>query len=715
MIFRYILLSSILFLPGLSVAQKVDIYQRPFQEERSRDYNALHYRIELTFDLDRKYFSGTNQITLTALKNNFSACKLDAEELKVTGISMSGSKGLNFNQDDAGLIVDLGHEYNYGDTVIFTVEYYAEDPKTGLYFVDGSSDNPQMVVTDSWPNRARHWFPCYDYPNVKSTQEIIIHADPDLKVLSNGRLVGVKADHGTGLKTWYWSQEKPHCTYLSMLAIGPFEVIEDSLGDLPVNYWVYRENIEDARWAFAKTPYMIAFFNELYGYEYPWAKYDQVISPKMGGGAEATSATILGQGLIHNRRAEQDFSAQQIIAHEIAHQWWGDLITLRTWSHAWLNESFATYSDYLYTRYDKGEDDGAYDLHRKKEQYLREARDKYIRPIVFNRYDHPAENFDSHSYPKGAIVLHMLRDVLGDDLFFRCLAYFLHKHAFQSVETYDFMTAIKEVTGQNLDWFFEQFIYRPGHVVFQVKADWDENRKMLLMDIGQVQDTTKGVPFAYRMPVKIGIRTSEGNLTQKLWLDERNEKFEFELVEKPFMVRFDEGNRLLKEWTFEKDTRELLYQLKEDDVIGRSWAAAELVKHGGNEDVVKALEESARTDSYWLVRQASLEALDKVAPGERTALYKKMAGDPDSRVRITSIRLLGKSTDKNLVDFFKKMYKDDDSYLVQAKALRSIGRCGGPGDISFLEVAREADAPRDVIKIAAQWAISKIQKQTIPN
>ncbi len=293
MIFRYILFFCFYLVPFFSFGQQVDIYQRPVQAERSRDYNAIHYRVELTFDLDRKYFSGTNQITVTSLKNNFSACILDAEELKVTRVYSAEYPALDFDQNEVRLIVNLAREYNYGDTVIFTVEYYAEDPKTGLYFVDENSENPRVVVTDSWPNRARHWFPCYDYPNVKATQEMIIHADSDLKVLSNGRLAGVNVEQGGDIKTWHWKQEKPHCTYLAMLAIGPFEVIEDALGDLPVNYWVYRENVDDARWIFEKTPYMINFFNELYGYDYPWAKYDQVISPKMGGGAEATSNRIV--------------------------------------------------------------------------------------------------------------------------------------------------------------------------------------------------------------------------------------------------------------------------------------------------------------------------------------------------------------------------------------------------------------------------------------
>jgi aminopeptidase N len=193
-----------------------------------------------------------------------------------------------------------------------------------------------------------------------------------------------------------------------MLAIGPFAVIEDSLGSLPVTYWVYEKDVEDAKWIFKKTPHMIDYFNRLFGYEYPWAQYAQVTSPRMGGGAENTTATVLGQGVIHDKRAEQDFSWDSTIAHEVAHQWWGDLITLRTWSQTWLNESFGTYSDYLYTRHDKGEDEGAHDLLGKKNQYLREAHTRYIRPIVFDRYNRPQDNFDSHTYPKGAAVLHML-------------------------------------------------------------------------------------------------------------------------------------------------------------------------------------------------------------------------------------------------------------------------------------------------------------------
>ena len=208
------------------------------------------------------------------------------------------------------------------------------------------------------------------------------------------------------------------------------------------------------------------FFNRIYGYDYPWDKYDQVVVP-FGGGAESTSATVMGHRIMYDERGEQDFSSIGIVSHELAHQWWGDLITLRSWAHTWMNESFGTYSDYLYFRFEKGEDEGAVNLLGKKDSYLREAHTRYIRPIVYDRYRRAQDMFDSHTYPKGAVVLHMLRFMLGDDAFFRTLKHFLHEHAFQPVDTHDFTKAVKTVTGQNLDWFFEQWLFKPGPSLFR--------------------------------------------------------------------------------------------------------------------------------------------------------------------------------------------------------------------------------------------------------
>lgn len=707
--FATLLLVFIAFSSFLT-GQQIDVYKRPLQYERSRDYDAKHYRIELMFDLDEKTFWGENKITLSPLNDNFKECVLDAEEFIVTSVTNSENLPLKFKQTDKHLIVYLSKAYGYGETVSFTVEYHGKDPKYGLFFDDERPTNPQMVSTVSWPENAHHWIPCYDFPHDKVTNELIVTVKNNNKVLSNGRLVSVKEDKENGTKTFHWSEEFPHSTYLFMLAIGPFAVIEDSLGSLPVNYWIYEKDVEDARWIFKKTPSMIDFFNTLYGYEYPWEKYDQVTTPRQGGGAENTSATALGEQVIHDKRAEQDFSWDRIIAHEIAHQWWGDLITLRTWAHTWLNESFGTYSDYLYTRHDKGEDEGAVDLLRKKNQYLREAHTRYMRPIVFNRYNRPHDNFDSHTYPKGACVLHMLRFIMGDKPFFRTLKHFLHKHEFQAVDTHDFMIAIKEVTGQNLDWFFEQFIFKPGHPVFDIGSTWDEESQKLKLKVIQTQDTSKGIPI-YKIPVIIGITTPGKKTSEKVWIKQREQVFEFPLEEKPLLVRFDEGNYLLKEWTFDKSLDELFYQLKNDDVIGRSWAATELVKFKDKLRAVNGLIDRAQKDKFWAVRQSAVEALGKIKRKENTDLFKKKCKDENSKVRTAAIRILGDYGNSEWIAFFREQFNKDDSYLAQAEALRSIGKCGDQSQISFLENVAKMPSPRNVIKRAVDWAIKEINKR----
>jgi aminopeptidase N len=696
---------------GILNAQSVDVYQRPVQKEKSRDYDVKHYRITLTFDLDNKSFTGETRITLSPLKDGFEKCVLDAEELEVTEVFDDKNSPLDFRQTDQQITVSLPRAYGYGEELSFSINYFASDPKLGLYFDDETPGRPRMVSVASWPDRAHHWFPCYDYPHDKATHDTIITVSSTLKALSNGKLVRVEDNTQNNTKTFFWQQDLPHSTYLYTLAIGPYAVIENSLGSLPVNSWVYEKDVENGRWIFEKTPYMIDFFNKIFDYEYPWAKYSQFTTPRVGGGMENTTATGLGESVIHDRRAEQDFSWEKIIAHEIAHQWWGNLITLRTWSETWMNESFGTYSDYLYTRFDKGEDEGAVDLQNKKNQYLREAHTRYIRPIVFTRYDRPQDNFDSHTYPKGAAVLHMLRFVLGDTPFFKTLSHFLHKHEFQAVDTHDFMVAVKEKSGQNMDWFFDQFIYNPGHPVFDVSYTWDESSRKVSLKIFQAQDTAKGVPI-YTIPVVIGIVTPQQKTSEKIWITKKEEVFEFSAPEKPLLVRFDEGNFLLKEWSFEKDVEELLYQLEHDDVIGRMWSASELLDFRDNPLISWGLTDRAHNDPFWSVRLAAVESLGELKQEKMIPLFKTKCLDENSKVRTASLLILGDFKDPSLVPFLKERFEKDDSYLAQAEALKSLAKCGDSSLLPYLEKASRMISPRNVIQRAAGWAIKTIQEKS---
>jgi len=689
------------------VAQKIQVYNRPVTVERDQDFDAIHYRVELDIDMEKKKLKGQNTITFSPLRNNLDKIILDAVSLDVSDVLDENGTSLNFNQTDTKLHIVLSQPCSYTDTVKLTVKYYLTRQVKGLRFIDETEKSPQQVSSDCWPNKARQWIPCYDYPHDKATQEMIITVDKKYKVLSNGLLLRITEDKIKGNQTWHWKQSLPHSTYLINLSIADYAVIKDSLGALPVNYWVYHTNVEDAKRSFAKTPYMIDFFNRLYHYKYPWEKYDQVISAYMGGGAEATSATILGEAAVTNPKAANDFSFEGIIAHEIAHQWWGDLITCRSWEHTWMNESFGTYSDHLYKRFDSGKDEGDYDLLVKKNRYLNEAHNRYMRPIVFNRYNEPGQNFDAHTYPKGACILHMLRFVLGDDTFFRTLSTFLHKHEFQAVSTQDFMKCVKEVSGKNMDWFFNQFLFHPGHAVFEVSKDWDGSNNTLNLTITQNQDQWDKVPI-YRIPVNIGLTTAEGKISEKVWLHKKTESFEFELESEPLMVRFDEGNHLLKEWTFKKTEKELLFQAVNDDMIGRLWAVDELKTFTNGEKTIKTWAEIAIKDEFWAVREAAVRNLSDYQKSNYKNLYLKALKDENSKVRVAAIYALGELNDPSLLHLFIKMYEKDDSYLVMAEALKSIGKIGNKSQLKFLKEAKKVKSSRNVVSSAAEQAMEMI-------
>lgn len=691
----------------------IDVYARTLQTERSRDYDAIHYRIKLRFDEDRGMFWGETTVILRPLHDAFDRFSLDAEKFVVSSVTDQDGKALEFNQSDGNIAVSLGEAHDYGAPLSVTVSYSAKDCTAskdfplGISFVPATEANPRLIQALSFPTGARHWFPCYDHPNDKATIEVIATVSEDYRALSNGKLLSVTADTRNKTQTFHWLQDRPHSTYLTVLAAGPYQVIEDSLGDLEINYWVYPQDVNNAWFSFCQTPQIIEFFNQEFGYDYPWDKYDQVTIPGIGGGAECTSATLLGQGVIHDEKADKDFPSHKLIAHEAAHQWWGDLVTLRDWGHTWINESFGTYSDHLYMKYSLGADEGAVDLLDKKNAYLREAHNRYMRPIVFHQWDKPGQNFDSHTYPKGAAVINMMRWILGDEPFRKTLAHFLHKHAYAPADTHDFMTAIKEKTGQNLDWFFEQWFYSPGHPVFDVSYHWDRSAKKVRLRIAQTQDTSGRVPL-FKTPVVIAVVTVEGKKTEEVWLKERVEDIELACDEMPLLVRFDEGNFLLKEWTFEKTTQELIYQLNHDDVIGRMWAASELGKIKKDASAQGALLESARNDPFWSVRRAAIEALDAPTHEGHTNVLKQKCLDQNSRVRAAALQALGECRQVELATFFAERFDKDNSYLAQAEALKAMGKSGDRASVRILEEAAKMKSPRNTLKRAADWALKQI-------
>ena len=726
-------------------AQKTDVYSRPLQLEPCREYDAIHYRIKLSLDETEKAFTGENTVTLSPFSDNFQSCTLDAAGYTVTSVRNENSESLEFQQTEDKLIIHFLQAYQYDDTLKFTIYYHSVNPgeaksnSEGIRFIDETPDNPPLIISGT----AHFWFPCYDHPNDKFTHEIILNVPYEYKAVSNGRLISVIEDKKSKTKTFHWSQDKPNYTFMIMMAAGPFVVMEDSLGSLPINYWVWKQDVKNAMRSLQRTPEMVEFFSREYGYDYPWAKYDQIMKPG-GGGGECTSATLLGQTTIHDERAEQDFSSYGwLICHELAHQWWGDFVTPRYWDQTWISESFGTYSEVMWALYDEGEDDAAINVLGKKNRYLYEAHTRYMRPIVFNRWENSGQNFDRHTYQKGAVIVHMLRWILGEKPFHETLSYFLHKHAYQSVDTHDFITAVKEASGQNLEWFFDQWIFSPGHPVFDVSYTWDEKTKKLRWRIEQVQDTSGGVPI-FKSPLVLGITTPEGKRSEKVWIENQVEVFEFDCSQKPLMVRFDEGDHLLKEWNFEKSVDELLYQLNHDNVIGRMWAASQLSRFSDNSHVKEELTRRAIEDPFWAVRRDIVYVLggnrgvtqmdldrgnipwtrlnESFEPGgflndDLIDFFKQKAEDENSKVRAAALWGLGNLRKSSLIPYLKERFEKDDSYRAQAAALIAIGKCGDHSATSFLERAALIDSPKNledhyqkgILQRAAEWALEEIK------
>lgn len=706
-------------LAGWAVAQSVDIYQRPVQSEPSHDFDVLHYRIDLKFDGANRAFEGETIVRLKSLKDGFNNFSLNAETYTVKSVSTFQGKTLPFRHQKGQLHIQLGQSFGYGDTLSVLVAYGCEkfdvDPTPfgmaanyplGIGFFDATDDRPFLFNAYSFPDGARHWFPCYDHPNDRATHETIITTSADHKVLANGLLQSVK-NNRDGTVTYHWWQKQPHPTYLYNFASGPYEIIKDDHRGLPVNYWVYPKDVEAGRRSFHRTPEVLAFLEDYYGVKYPWDKYDQVIVPGIGGGAEATTATLIGASTLHDEKAEPDFPSHWLVAHEAAHHWWGDLVSYRDWTQTWMSESFATYSEYLYSNHLNGPDEGAFNLHEKRNAYLNEVKNQYQRPIVCNHWQYPNQNFDSHTYQKGALVLHMLRDLLGEENFRRVLKHFLTSHAYQPVDTHDFIKSIRQVTGQNLDWFFDQWIFGAGHPVLEMGYEW--KNKQVVLTIKQTQDTLQS-RAVFSMPANIAITTRSGVQIQTIWLNQRSQTFTLAVQDTPLLVRFDPENVLLKEWTFSKPVNELLYQAQHDGVIGRWWAIQELGNHLQEERVVPFLKTHATTDSFWVVRREALRVLGQNKAQDNESVWQSALQDPHSRVRAQAVALLGEMRQENLHGLFKELYASDVSYLVQAEAVRALGKLKTGADKAFLEGVAKEKSPRDILGTAARWALAELEK-----
>ena len=424
-----------------------------------------HISLDLTLNIPNRSYEGVCKIRLNPVRDEIERLTLDAINLQIKSVKV-GNDMQAFDYDGEQLYVQLKQPTTAGKAITLAIAYQVDNPQRGIYFVGPDQyypDKPIQVWTQGEDEDSRFWFPCFDYPGQLSTSEIRVRVPKPYLAISNGELLSTEEVGDDQI--YHWSQKQIHPTYLMTLAVGDFSVIQDYWKDLPVTYYVEKRRQQDAKRTMGKTPQMIDFFSDLFGYAYPYPKYAQVcVDDFIFGGMENTSTTLLtDRCLLDERAALDNRSAESLVAHELAHQWFGDLLVINHWSHAWVKEGMATYSEVLWTNQEYGPDDAAYYRLNEARSYLSEDKSRYRRPMVTHIYREAIELYDRHIYEKGACVYHMIRTELGDTLFWRAIQTFVRNHAHCTVETIDLIRTIEQVTGRNLRFLFDQYVFRGGH------------------------------------------------------------------------------------------------------------------------------------------------------------------------------------------------------------------------------------------------------------
>lgn len=694
-----------------------------------RQIDVQHIRLELDVDLEGRSVEGTATIDYRAVRPLGRTVTLDAVGLEIlaveTGPASDGPDVLaeaKFVTDEGTLqIVEPGmgsessRRFAEEDSVArLRIRYRVRDPKAGLYFFGPTDDAPNVPLTvwsQGEPRGSRYWFPCIDHPNERQTTELIVTAPTGLEVLSNGKLVSREDLPGDGPKRtrFHWKQEKSHTTYLTSLVIGDFVVERDEWRGRPVTYYVPKKRAADLRRTFGRTTEMLDFFSERFGIEYPWNKYAQVVVEQfIWGGMENTSATTLYERALHDERAMLDSSPDWLIAHELGHQWWGDLVTCRNWSHLWLNEGFATYSEILWAEYKQGDIERDWRLFEKS----RSARSgsAQTRPIVDRTYPHPGSLFDVRAYPKGGWVLHMLRRRLGDEDFFNGLKRYGTAYAYQTAETTDLRRLFERVYGISLERFFYDWTERPGHPELKVTTRYLSDSREVEV---KVEQTQKADPFA--IPVKLRFGTSKAGSgdaadvrDDEFVMTEREQTRRIQVVGDPLFVSVDPDFSLLATIRETKPDQFWEWQLKDGINVAEIVRA---IEHFGAKDSPRSRE---------LLRDALLKPADGPAAhhGVRSETAKALGrlkgdvaretliaglNDDVPQVRRACAAALGQfKDDEKVVEALRqKLKQGDESYPTEAAVVSSLSGVLSEPPLELLVEALGKSSHREAIRIAA--------------
>ncbi|MGQ4891428.1 MAG: M1 family aminopeptidase [Candidatus Njordarchaeia archaeon] len=659
---------------------------------RQPRYKLEHVFLKIWLHIHDRKIDGEVEIKFKPLIENFTYLDLDAVDMAIKKVTFMGEE-VKYNYDGEKLFVyfdkPLGKENQYS-----VVINYSTEPKKGLYFVLPDKNYPDRVPqvwSQGEPEETRYWIPIYDYPNNRCTWEILAYAPKDFTVLSNGKLVDNREEGDWAI--WHWEMNTPQPTYLITLVVGIFDYMKDYYEDVPLYYYVPKGMGIHINRSFSRTKDILKFYSEYLRFKYPYERYTQVcVSEFIAGGMENTTLTVLTDWTLHDEKAHMDFESEPLVAHEAAHQWFGDLVTMKDWGNLWLNESFATYLENLYLRHWKGEEEFVYAMYSDLKSYLREYGTRYSRPIVTRVYKYPEEVFDMHSYPKGALVLHTLMNFIGENVFRESLKVYLERYKFKNVDTEDLRKVFEEVTGLDLEWFFDQFVYNAGHPVLKVSYSWDNDQKILKLVFKQAQD--KDSLDVYRLRVKVEFFYKEKKSFRFFDLKEKEQIFYFPMEEQPEMIIVDPEFQVFKVLEYDYPMEALLKILKKSKYVYPKLVVLEkLVKFKSNKVISALGEVLMNKNEFWGVRREAARTLGSIG-GEKALSILIEAEEKviDKKVRRGIVEALGNFKDARAADVLKKVLTDkEESYYVRNAAAISLGKTRVPEAMETL--LSEIDTP----------------------
>jgi aminopeptidase N len=694
-----------------------------------RVVDVLHIKLDVTPNFVDESVSVNATLKFVPLMKPLEELRLDAVELDVKSV-----KGSSMIVDYAASAEDVTILFDPpippGAESSVEIEYTAH-PTKGLYFRTPNMGYPATdthLWTQGEPHEARHWFPCFDYPNERSSTEIICHVPADMTVLSNGKLV----DESTNgdVKSVHWRQDKPHASYLICLVAGHLEKLEKNHRDVPLAFFTQPTLAQHAKNSFQDTPDIMAFFEEEIGIPFPWDKYFQVtIRDFMWGGMENTSLTTLTDRTIFSDATENIHSSRGLDAHEMAHQWFGDFVTCKDWSHLWLNEGFATFYTHLYHGHKSGHDEMLYGLYRDaRGRILTQGKDR--RPIVYKGYGSPGEQFDYRAYPKGSWVLHMLRSQLGANLYRKCIKTYLERHALSPVTTADLARVVEELSGQSFDRFFDQWTYRPRFPDIDVSFRWIAKTQQAHVTVKQTHEINDDVRL-FEFPTTLRFIVDGQVVDHDVEISDKRHDFYFELADEPQVFRFDPNYTLLADVSITAGSRRgksdsmLAAQLNNhDDVMGRLLAVAELSKRTSRpakREAAKLLSTVLHHDPFWGVRREAAVALRKLDTDESYAALADSVQQDNAKVRDAVVSELGRFYRPETLTTLQELYAAESNPAIRSSIVRALGKFDSKQTQPILKQAladqtfrmEEVSAAIDAVRTQNNAALRKALQKTL--